>query len=192
MLAKNSFLRLSEERRNKLIDIAMDIYINNPYEDITIRMIVKEMNININTFYRYFDEKDDLYIYIYNMLEEKIEPIDTSLLFISFQNIDGIYSEKELQFLNNTWNLPKYMIEKIIAENLDKYKNIYKSHLREEKYNGNLREDVDEDLIAYMYASTVYNLYLYFKENNITNIDLITKIREYFYYSFFNYGIMKR
>ena len=62
MLVKSAFERLSLERKKKLIDTAMDLYFEMPFEEITIRILVDRLGINMNTFYRYFETKDDLFL----------------------------------------------------------------------------------------------------------------------------------
>ena len=62
------------------------------------------------------------------------------------------------------------------------------------KYEGALREDIDPDLIAYMYATTMYNLQLYFCEmglNKLEDVELCAKMVKTFYHSFFRHGIIK-
>ena len=50
MLVKSAFERLSPERKKKLIDTAMDLYFEMSFEEITIRVLVDRLGINMNTF----------------------------------------------------------------------------------------------------------------------------------------------
>ena len=62
MLEKAAYLRLPEARRQEIIEKSMDLYLEYPYKEVTIRRIVERLQINMNTFYRYFASKDDLYL----------------------------------------------------------------------------------------------------------------------------------
>ena len=63
MEVKPAFFRLSGERRRTLLDTAMDIYLEYPYEEVSARLLCGRMGLNPATFYRYFGTKDDLLLY---------------------------------------------------------------------------------------------------------------------------------
>ena len=63
-MVKEAFQRLSPERQEELLYKGMMLYLKNPYDQVTVRMLAAAMEINMATFYRYFDEKEDLSLLI--------------------------------------------------------------------------------------------------------------------------------
>ena len=57
-MPKETFLNLTQEKKDNLFQAAYKLFINNKYEDVTIRDLVREANIPIGSFYRYFEDKD--------------------------------------------------------------------------------------------------------------------------------------
>ena len=71
-----TFLNLSEDKRNKIINAAIEEFSNHNIDKASINKIVKSANISRGSFYTYFNDKYDLLdyliIYIKSPLEIKI------------------------------------------------------------------------------------------------------------------------
>ena len=70
-MVKEAFQRLSPERQEELLYKGMMLYLKNPYDQVTVRMLAAAMEINMATFYRYFDEKEDLSLLILRRIQRK-------------------------------------------------------------------------------------------------------------------------
>lgn len=70
-MPKSTFFNLPIEKQKKIIDLGYEEFANNVYEKANIRNIIKKATIAIGSFYRYFDSKDEFYLYIidYKMKE---------------------------------------------------------------------------------------------------------------------------
>ena len=68
---KEAYLRLSEDVRRKIEETAVALYAQHPYNAVTARLICRTLKINSATLYRWFDSKDDLYIYLMKTLMDK-------------------------------------------------------------------------------------------------------------------------
>ena len=68
---KEAYLRLSEDTRRKIEETAVALYAQHPYSAVTARLICRTLKINSATLYRWFDSKDDLYIYLMKTLMDK-------------------------------------------------------------------------------------------------------------------------
>lgn len=190
-MIKKAFKNLTEERRQEIIKGTMELYTENDFEDITMRMIQDKLQINSATFYRYFEEKDDLYLYVYCLIEEKSIKNEDAMLF-SFQDYEGNIDELEEKFLVASNEIPERVMQKLVFNELkDSIFDMYKREIRKQRYEGKLRADVDEDLIAYMYTTLGYNLNMYFRDMNIKDQEVRIKMKEYLFYSFFQNGIFK-
>ena len=59
-----AFYSLDKKKQNKLLEAAKHEFSENFYEDASINKIIKEINMPRGSFYLYFENKEDLYLYI--------------------------------------------------------------------------------------------------------------------------------
>ena len=62
-MPKSTFLKLPDERKEKLRKVIYNMFIKKDYESISIRDLVKEMDISIGSVYKYFDDKAEMYLF---------------------------------------------------------------------------------------------------------------------------------
>ena len=65
-MPKDTFLNLSEDKKNKIINAAKKEFARVPIEEASIKNIVEEAEIARGSFYQYFESKEDLLKYILN------------------------------------------------------------------------------------------------------------------------------
>lgn len=70
-MPNSAFFNLSEEKRNLIMSVAIDVFSSTNYDIASINQICKESNIAKGSFYQYFTDKLDLYIYIMTLAIEK-------------------------------------------------------------------------------------------------------------------------
>ena len=75
-MPKETFLKLSKEKQQKIIKSAKKEFARAPIENVSIKNIVEEADIARGSFYQYFESKEDLLIYI---LKENSEKLNTKL-----------------------------------------------------------------------------------------------------------------
>jgi AcrR family transcriptional regulator len=63
-MPKQTFLNLSEEKRNTLIATAIEEFANNDYNTASISKIVEKAGIAKGSVYQYFEDKQDLFMYL--------------------------------------------------------------------------------------------------------------------------------
>ncbi|MFW5889535.1 MAG: TetR family transcriptional regulator [Bacillota bacterium] len=68
-----TFLNLSEEKRNKIINAAIEEFSNNIIDKASINKIVKNANISRGSFYTYFKDKYDLLDYLIILIKSPLE-----------------------------------------------------------------------------------------------------------------------
>jgi AcrR family transcriptional regulator len=66
-----TFVNLSEEKRERIIDAAIDEFANNSIKNASIARIISEAGIPRGSFYQYFSDIKDLYKYIFTLTGEK-------------------------------------------------------------------------------------------------------------------------
>ena len=73
-MPKQTFLNLSEEKRNTIIHAAIEEFAEYGLENASTNRIVANSGISKGSFYQYFDDKQDVFMYLLTVLEhEKME-----------------------------------------------------------------------------------------------------------------------
>lgn len=72
-MPKDTFLNLSEDKKNKIINAAKKEFARVPIEEASIKNIVEEAEIARGSFYQYFESKEDLLKYMLKSKEEKLD-----------------------------------------------------------------------------------------------------------------------
>ena len=71
-MPSETFSRLSEEKKDKLIKAAFKEFSNANFNDASINKIIKAAGISRGSFYMYFEDKKDLYFYLLEQYGEKL------------------------------------------------------------------------------------------------------------------------
>lgn len=75
-MPKETFLKLSNEKQQKVINSAKKEFARAPIQEVSIKNIVEDAGIARGSFYQYFDSKEDLLIYI---IKENVEELNNKL-----------------------------------------------------------------------------------------------------------------
>lgn len=70
-MPKSTFFNLPEEKRQKLIDCALDEFAGRDYDSASISQIVARTGIAKGSLYQYFADKRELYIYLLELAAAK-------------------------------------------------------------------------------------------------------------------------
>lgn len=200
MSPKPAFQRLAADKQQQLLETVMQLYIDHPYEEVTARMLCKSLGLNPATFYRYFESKDSLLFYLVSILQDRYLAyeldrlnrlgVDENSYFPQFDtDKPEYYTQREDQFLLACNRFPRDVIHSLVFALAGQYQAYYRAVLERERAAGKLRADADIDLIAYMYATTGYNLMVYCQDRDMSQEEYV-KRKEYFFYGFFYHGIL--
>ncbi|QQZ59772.1 TetR/AcrR family transcriptional regulator [Paenibacillus sonchi] len=203
-MPKNTFFRLDEAKREEISDSAMHLFVDNLYEDITMKMVLDSLSMHPGTFYRYFEDKDDLYcLLIRNVVQKRAayfnnsneDPLFQFFLSGLFGNVNGIVTEPlnelEIKLTKTFLYIPENILLKIYL-NVLKGESfpLIKDILRRMRVDGYLRPDIDDDLISFMFESMQFNLVMFFREFDIKDSKLQHKIGKYFA-DFMSHGLLE-
>lgn len=72
-----TFLKLSEDKKNKIIESAKKEFSRVPIEEVSIKNIVEDAEIARGSFYQYFESKQDVLLYL---IDSKMKDVDTYIL----------------------------------------------------------------------------------------------------------------
>ncbi|MEC9488249.1 MAG: TetR/AcrR family transcriptional regulator [Halanaerobium sp.] len=70
-MPKETFINLPGEKRQRIIDIAMEEFSLNNYKSASLSSIVEKAGIAKGSMYQYFKNKKDLYLYLLNIAAQK-------------------------------------------------------------------------------------------------------------------------
>ena len=80
LVPKDTFLNLPEDKRTLICDVAFDEFAEYPFEQASVNRIVANSGIAKGSFYQYFENKKDLFLYLMDLItEEKINFISPIL-----------------------------------------------------------------------------------------------------------------
>ena len=63
-MPKETFYRLPDEKRERIMAAAEREFLENSFEAASINRIIKEAAIPRGSFYQYFEDKKDIFLYI--------------------------------------------------------------------------------------------------------------------------------
>jgi TetR/AcrR family transcriptional regulator len=69
-MPNQTFFNLPDEKREQILQVAIDEFADNDYDSASISRIVARAGIAKGSFYQYFADKEDLYGYLLGMLAE--------------------------------------------------------------------------------------------------------------------------
>lgn len=159
--------------KNKIILAAIDLFSEIPYDNVSILQICKNACISNGSIYKYFKNKEELFIYLMELISEKIEEKLSSLKGDSVEEKLKNYIELNLEITKDEKNLIK-----IFREGQYKFieyeKRIKKAYLKTlEKVFGRKLSQAE---IIYVLGSMRFINISYSYRNKIYNVDFLVKI----------------
>ena len=169
-MPKQTFFNLPEEKRERIIRLAIEEFAVHDYDLASISRIVTKANIAKGSFYQYFEDKRDLYLYLVelassekNALLHGQKPPDSQMGL--FETIRWLFSiNLRFQFTHPHLNRVAYRalygnnplrIETmaLLKENAASY---YRDLIRRGIEQGDLDPELDADLAAFILGA-VFN-----------------------------------
>ena len=110
-MPKETFLKLSNEKQQKVLDAAKKEFARVPIENVSIKNIVEDADIARGSFYQYFESKEDLLVYLLkekaeqvsNKVKEKIQETDGDLfetyIFLYDMAIENFMKKEDEELL---------------------------------------------------------------------------------------------
>lgn len=165
-MPNQTFFNLPESKRNKIIEAGFAEFANNPFKSASIAQIIKNAGIPRGSFYQYFEDKKDIYIYLAGIIaEEKVnafQPVlakvselpffdfieEVTKLGVKFAIENPIYQEFGVHMLQNTELLAE--LKEIHHSEAD---NMYVKLLAMGIARGEIRKDIDVPVVANMFLT---------------------------------------
>jgi AcrR family transcriptional regulator len=183
-MPKSTFFNLSEEKRKRIFNAAVKEFAARRFNEASINKIVKEAKIPWGSFYQYFNDKEDIYRYVYTEILRKkrdivynteIVDLNSDAFEICMQSVKASYEwGKANPEYNNVGLLMDIDFSDVAVELRTMANESLKKLIERDKQRDLIRPEVDTDLVVAMiatlivkeYFKTGYNKDLYLKKVN--------------------------
>lgn len=175
-----TFFNLPKEKKQRIIDAAIDEFADHPYKSASIARIIKMADIPRGSFYQYFDDIKDLYKYIFDITGEKkikyfhsimaqmdeLKTIEViKLLYVA--GIEFGKNHPKLAAIANKFNKEDESIKKEILGGFEgKSSEIYEHILRKGQEKGEIDPNIDIEIAAYMFFALNTTMFDYFNDGD--------------------------
>lgn len=167
-MPRKTFFNLPAKVQAEILETAMNVYINEKFENITIRMLSDQLNISIGSFYDYFHDKDELYFYLFDSLINRLlfsGYYRDRMFTVPRPDLKEYLSPKEVQFYRTFSHAPEYMMKKYYFDT--EVSGVYFQYVQREfermKREGKIRDEFEVDFISYIYVTISFNVAMYFE-----------------------------
>jgi len=161
------------------------------YEEAKLSNIIREANIPRGSFYQYFKDKKDLYLYVFELVKiKKLEylgellPNKQEIPFLKLFKL--LYKQAVVFSFNHPefTNIYKLFLSskgdiyyEVMGEGLALTRSYYISYIDSDKSKGIIRKDIDSEILADLVIQLTTNIGLdEFKKDNIDYGSLSNKI----------------
>ncbi len=90
-MPSKTFYNLGKEKKEKLIDTAMKEFSDTLYPNVSINKIIKGAKISRGSFYMYFKDKDDLFLYLVQLHNDRLNKIVKKHLVLHKGNLEKTF-----------------------------------------------------------------------------------------------------
>lgn len=175
MMPKQTFFNLSSSKRDLIVRVAVDEFAQNDYESASISKIVADVGIAKGSFYQYFEDKLDLYQYLLQegsrlkaeFLAQHPSTADTANPFqylrwllkagLHFEFAYPKLAKIAQQAVSGQGPFPPEWKRQMEAGALSFYKDLVTQGIA----NGHLRADLDVEMAAYIFYSSIRDMASY-------------------------------
>jgi AcrR family transcriptional regulator len=172
-MPKDTFHNLKSDKKDRIIQAAIQEFAQYHYNEANLSRIIKDAGIARGSFYQYFEDKQDLFRYLFEvMAKEKLKYLGDLLPNpeqIPFVDLFGQLLKGGVQFAlanpdfiritrNLMGNRGMDIYQDVLGDNLELAKQYYRSYIEADKALGRIRQDVDTDLLTHIIVETSMTL----------------------------------
>lgn len=161
--ASDLFLRIDEEKRNRIIDIVVEAFATNGFAGTNVNHIAETAGISVGALYKYFATKEDLFLYIVELASQSMEDYVQGILCADIRFLSKVerllrlaqdYSKSDpnLIKLYNVFSSESdaeraaFIAEKIEGITAGAYNEL----IAQAQQRGEVRSDIDPGILAYL------------------------------------------
>jgi AcrR family transcriptional regulator len=159
---KEAFQKIPDEKQRKILDAAIMEFAGNGFDSANINSIAQNSGISVGSVYKYFDNKEDLYLTVIHTgvetlkgvleeimesgdgFEKRIEKILRAIQSYSRDNVHLTRLYNEMTTENRSG-----LVWKIVSDMENATAGLYKSLIEKAQERGEIRADADPGLFAF-------------------------------------------
>ena len=192
-MPKGTFLNLPQEKKDKIMEVAIDEFAQSSFQNASINRIVENAGIAKGSFYQYFEDKSDVFKYILNISTEKkltylnhiLDKIDELEFFQAIRElyIGGLrfaQDHPKLLSISNDFvkNADAKLKEEIFGSNIPKSNKVIETLIAKGVKRGELDPNIDIEFTAFILTSLTISIGEYFikevmDKGDIENTDIL-------------------
>ena len=164
-----TFYHLNEKKRARVLEAAIDEFAQTRFSDASVNRIVKAAGISRGSFYQYFKDKEDIYIYVLEYLgQQKLDIFShyhaekgMSFFDAILDAIPAIFDwiDRHPKYNQIALHMPKddsEFIQRILGRMRGTETMV--NSIRADITNGLVRPEIDPELLTDLYASAMTSL----------------------------------
>lgn len=168
---KPTFNNIPEEKRRKILDVAVMEFANHGFENANINVIAKKAEVSVGSLYKYFDTKTDLFL---TSINYGISTLDSIIDAVAASDDDAMaklerliriaieYSRKSsvlIKLYNEfTGESDPELAKKIASDMENTTAAAYKKAIIDGQASGEIRTDIDPGMAAFMIDNLLMNI----------------------------------
>ena len=186
-MPKDTFLNLDEEKRQRFVQAAFEEFCKHDFQNASISQIVKKLGIAKGSVYQYFENKADLYLYLFELAQLKkaeyvqarpLKPGEDFFAWIEELWTIGLRFDLEhplyTGFLYNIMRERDPVAKTLMKENRQRSETYFKQLFMGFQEQGILRQDVDLDFMVFFFTQSAQGLAEYmFQQHDQENLALV-------------------
>ena len=172
IIPTQTFLNLSIKKQERILEASINEFSKRNYEQAKLSNIIKESNIPRGSFYQYFEDKKDLYLYLFDRVAQKKiqymgdlipnpDKIPFLTLFFEMYKRGAMFAIENPKFIKITANLLSSkgdIYNELIGNNMNIAKQFYIGYINQDKELGRIREDIDSEVLAELVINMTTNI----------------------------------
>ncbi|GAB4263839.1 TetR/AcrR family transcriptional regulator [Thermincola ferriacetica] len=165
-MPRQTFFNLPEDKRKKIIDIALDEFAGRPYSKASLSRIVARAGIAKGSMYQYFEDKKDLFMYLLELaareklayIEQEVDPSADFFTAFAQSMLAGIrfnldHPKLSRVIANAMDSAGEEALHDFIAKGRKMTLEYFSQMIRRGQEQGSIRKDIDIKLASYMVSS---------------------------------------
>lgn len=170
----STFYNLSDEKKDRIFGAALKEFSARTFSQASLNQIIKNAGIPKGSFYQYFEDKEDLYLYLREVASREMTEL---LSNISGMDLDAdvfdVIMHETVEFLERGKIKPGYVEAMMLMEMDDSEfikkmrkssSNRYVEMLERDKQRGLIKPEVDSKLVINMIST--FSLYEFFRNGS--------------------------
>jgi len=203
-MPKDTFFNLPEDKRALICQVAIDEFAAHSFDQASINRIVARSGIAKGSFYQYFENKKDLFLYLVQLAaDEKLNYLAPAMRNLEQHDFFTLLRELYLSGIQFAVERPQYaeiskkllaskgtpIYEEVMEDNLPVANEFFETLLEDAIHRGEVRADVDVGLFAHLISSLNTLVLEYYLEHVAQDYDerMLTTVDQFI--DFLRYGI---